>query len=62
MTITIKLSAAEEARLRAQAGRERRDPETIIHALVRSAWSRPPPRSCSTRPSPRRPTPASSRF
>jgi len=36
MTITIKLSAAEEARLRAQAGRERRDPETIIHALVRA--------------------------
>jgi len=36
MTITIELSPAEEARLRAQAGREQRDPETIIHALVRA--------------------------
>jgi hypothetical protein len=36
MTITIELSAAEEARLRAQALRERRDLETIIHALVRA--------------------------
>jgi len=34
--ITIKLSAAEEASLRAQALRERRYPETIIHALVRA--------------------------
>lgn len=42
MTITIELSVAEEARLRAQAGREHRDPETIIHALVRAGLERTP--------------------
>ena len=36
MTITIDLSAAEEARLRALAVREQRDPEAIIHGLVRA--------------------------
>ena len=34
MTITIELSAAEEARLRVQARREGRGPETIVQALV----------------------------
>lgn len=42
MTITIELSVAEEARLRAQALREQRDPETIIHALVRTGLERTP--------------------
>ncbi len=41
MTITIELSPAEEARLRAQAVREQRDPETIIHALVRAGLEPP---------------------
>lgn len=42
MTITLELSAAEEARLRAQAARERRDSETIVHALVRAGLAPTP--------------------
>ena len=36
MTITFELSAAEETCLWEQAAWERRDPKTIVHALVRA--------------------------
>ena len=52
MTITIELSPDEEDRLRAQAAREQRDPEAIIHALVRAGLGATPAQALLDTPVP----------